>query len=107
MMNTLGHREHRPLEPSARLWKSHHQAFDVFQRLFSNRGGVEMPVASADRIELYTTSIIDNDRDSKCQNCALVQTPASCSTHLCKILNLQVPYFLISKLHECHFLRLA
>lgn len=61
VMNTLGHREHRPLEPSARLRKSHHQAFDVFQRLFSNRGGVEMPVASADRIELYTTSIIDND----------------------------------------------
>lgn len=55
--------------------RSHHHAFDIFQRLFQDCGGVEMPVASADRTELYTTSIIDNDIDSKSQTCALVRTP--------------------------------
>jgi len=62
--NTLGHREYG-CESSTRLWKSHHHAFDVFQRFVKDRGGVEMPDASADRIERYTTSIIDNDIDSQ------------------------------------------
>ena len=62
-----------------------------------------MPVASADRIELYTISIIDNDIDSKCQTCAHVRTRTPCSNHLCAILKLQVPDLLISRLHRWHF----
>lgn len=68
-MNTLGYREHRHrsgpetghLFGGRAFQESHRHAFETLQRLFQGRGGVEMPIASADRVERYTTSVIEND----------------------------------------------